>query len=200
MAKGKNIVIITITIIIIVFILVVTYNTIRQPKGYLLSLLSRSPLKEFIYYDWDVSEEHNGSVIAELKCEKKQLILKITGSGKMIDFNSSENGTAWHQMQNMTTGWYFLPDNIVFEDDVTYIGEYAFHDFSSINQIELPRALKEIGHAAFLNCSALNYIVFDGTVDDWEKVICGNNWCSGTAVSEVKCTDGIVEISNKLVQ
>ena len=174
-----------------------TYKTIRQPRGYLLSLLSRSPLKEFIYYDWDISEERDNSVKAVLKCNKSQLILKITGSGKMVDFNSAKNETAWHQMQNMTTGWYFLPDNIILEDDVTYIGEYAFHDFSSINQIKFPRSLKEIGHAAFLNCSSLNSVIYDGTTEDWEKVICGANWCAGTDISEIKCINGIVTISNK---
>ncbi|MGN1142330.1 MAG: leucine-rich repeat protein [Oliverpabstia sp.] len=192
----KNKINIIFIILFIVILVVIAYNIVRKPNGYLLSFISSSPAKRFIHYEWDISAAQDDSVKGILTYDDGLLVLKMSGSGEMVDFNDPKNISAWHQLQNMTTGWYFSPDKIIIDEDVTYIGEYAFPNFSSIDQIRLPRSLKEIAHAAFLNCSSLNCVMFNGTKEEWNEIKLGKNWCAGTAIHEIECFDGTVEIEN----
>ena len=70
---------------------------------------------------WDVSANGDGSVIA--KWTRKDKTLTISGTGKMKDWNnhSIDSIGDWHYTQYM-----YVIENVVINDGITYIGEYAF--------------------------------------------------------------------------
>ena len=66
-------------------------------------------------------------------------ILTISGSGRMKDYNSSNQ--PWHD---------FAMSEIVIEEGCTYVGSHAFHNLSyAVFNIDLPNSLQEIGDYAF---------------------------------------------------
>lgn len=73
---------------------------------------------------------------------------------------------------------------------LTSIGEYAFSN-TALESVTLPEGIKSIGEHAFSSCKSLDVINYEGTVDQWKKVVKGNSWVKeGIAVV---CSDGIVE-------
>ena len=102
-------------------------------------------------------------------------VLYLEGSGRMYDFNEHE------------APWYSLgPINAMrIDDDITYIGDYAFEDnwnfylrevdlpdslvaigdraflnWEDLTSIEIPDSVTSIGTAAFINCKSLEYVDF----------------------------------------
>lgn len=134
------------------------------------------------------------SVEAVLEWENNQFIISVSGSGEMMDFDSYESQIAWHELQDMSTGWFLQPNMVIIENGISYIGKYAFSDYSLLKQINLPHSLEKIGNYAFLNCIALNKVVYDGTIEEWNMIICEDGWKDGSAIKEIKCIDGIQQI------
>lgn len=174
---------------------IIVYKVLRQPSGYLLSIVSQSTFRNFLHYEWDISDTQNGTANAVLSVEDEALTIRISGNGRMVDFIETKKRTAWHSLQNMNTGWYFNLEKIVIEDGVTYIGKYAFPDFCSVTEITLPKSLEKIGCGAFLNCTSLSYINYSGKVEEWDLIECGDECFTGTKVSKIVCKDGIVVLN-----
>ena len=80
-------------------------------------------------------------------------------------------------------------------DGLVSIGNYAFSGCSSLGSITLPKTLSSIGNNAFYWCVNLKTVNFEGTVEQWNMVTKGSNWYSGSALSEVVCSNGTVKIS-----
>lgn len=80
-------------------------------------------------------------------------------------------------------------------DGLVSIGNYAFSGCSSLGSITLPKTLISIGTNAFYWCVNLKTVNFEGTVEQWNMVTKGSNWYSGSALSEVVCSNGTVKIS-----
>ena len=66
-------------------------------------------------------------------------MLKITGSGKMADYNA--HGTPWRDLEKSIT-------RLELSDDITRIGDYAFF-CCNLSDINLPKGLTSIGYEAF---------------------------------------------------
>ncbi len=73
--------------------------------------------------------------------------LMINGSGNMSNY-SLNNTAPWYEYRSKCT-------NIVFSDDITSIGSYAFQGFSEIKSIKLPDKLTTINQYAFTGCYGL---------------------------------------------
>ena len=74
--------------------------------------------------------------------------LVITGSGRMFDYSIDDYQYApWYEERLKIT-------SIEIDDNVTYIGNYAFYMCNKITdeKTELPEKLEEIGEGAFKNC------------------------------------------------
>ncbi len=78
---------------------------------------------------------------------------------------------------------------------VEKIGKEAFlqntwnnKKYDNLTTVYLPNTIDEIGEKAFYDCSNLNYIHFNGTVDDWKKITLGDKWINREYKS---ITDGI---------
>lgn len=70
--------------------------------------------------------------------------------------------------------------------NVETIGAQAFANCIAIKSIELPKTLTSVGMGAFRNCTA--EITYDGTVEEWEKVILGGDDYNPDVT--VICSDG----------
>ena len=110
-------------------------------------------------------------VISEQKCGNDCCwkidgdTLTITGSGKMSDYNTTDNWAPWHSAENFTqvknvvidgltsVGSYAFWDTsitkLTMSDTVTDIGGYAFAWSTSLADIKLSDSLKNLGRGAF---------------------------------------------------
>ena len=74
----------------------------------------------------------------------------ISGKGSMYDYSSSSNAP-WYSSRASIT-------NVVINDGVTSIGNYAFYWCSSLSSITIPDSVTTIGNYAFEDCSYLTNI------------------------------------------
>ena len=69
-----------------------------------------------------------------------------------------------------------LQGDIVINEGVTQIGNWAFKDCSNITSVSIPSTVTEIKSKAFENCKALKTININMTEEEWNKVTKGSNW------------------------
>ena len=54
--------------------------------------------------------------------------------------------------------------NVIIQDDVTSICEYAFYDCTSLTSITIPNSMIEIGYETFYGCTSLTSITIPNSV------------------------------------
>ncbi len=86
---------------------------------------------------WDISENGDGSVIAKWTLNDKTL--RISGNGKMKDWINYEEED-WHNSKYTN-----IIENVVIEDGVTSIGDWAFSECSNLIDIKISERVTEIG-------------------------------------------------------
>ena len=74
------------------------------------------------------------------------------------------------------------------------IGNSSFAYCRNLERIVLPKSLKVIGDEAFLLCSSLSDIRFEGTKEEWNNIVKGKDWSYGVSALCVQCKDGDVSI------
>ncbi|MGN0460366.1 MAG: leucine-rich repeat protein [Ruminococcus sp.] len=77
--------------------------------------------------------------------------LTISGNGKMYDYNEDDYFPSW-------CGCGVI-ENVVIENGVTYIGEYAFYNCINLKKVSIPSTVKEIARGALKECEGLSGIV-----------------------------------------
>ena len=75
--------------------------------------------------------------------------LTFSGSGRMKDY-SATNPAPWASCGGIS--------KVIFDDNMTYIGDYAFYNISKLCIANLPQELTEIGDYAFYNCDSLSNV------------------------------------------
>ena len=82
--------------------------------------------------------------------------------------------------------------SVIIPDGLTRINGYVFNGCSSMTSVTIPNSVTQIGHYAFYNCDSLTSIYFEGTMEQWEAVLCeSNDWIGAAEGSRtVYCTDG----------
>ncbi len=78
-------------------------------------------------------------------------------------------------------------------DALISIGSEAFLGCASLLEMSLPVGIEEIGSSAFSG-SGLTTISYEGTRAAWGLVKKASDWAEGSSITEVACTDGILEI------
>ncbi len=81
--------------------------------------------------------------------------LTISGIGAME--NVAYNEYPWHE-------YWLEVDNIIIEEGVTTIGDYAFYDEYRFKNITIPNTVTSIGYAAFYDCNYFKSITIPSSV------------------------------------
>ncbi len=126
---------------------------------------------------------------------------EITGTGDMYNYDV--------ESQPYPTNAYVVK----LDDNITFIGNYAFYNFTNITEINIPNKVTEIGYDAFKNCSSLLSVeipesvtiigssAFEGCTN-LQSVTLPNNlqniyywtFCMCKNLKELKINDGVKEI------
>ena len=72
--------------------------------------------------------------------------LTISGKGNMTSW--FRDNTPWYTHRNIIT-------NVVIDNGVTRIGNYAFYNCSNLANIAIPNGVTSIGDSTYYNCSSL---------------------------------------------
>lgn len=179
----------TIAAVILIMILV-----FREPSAGVLPLISKTPLRYFVQYEWDISRTRDHPVTAVMTWKKEGYCIRISGEGEMVDFSSKEKRIGWYELQMMVTGWQFRLNEVQIQENVFNVGKYAFLDFPSLKKVTLPSSIQRIESYAFMNCTSLNSIVFKGTAKEWESIKKEKDWAVGSGITSIKCIDSTINI------
>jgi hypothetical protein len=79
-------------------------------------------------------------------------------------------------------------------DDMTVIQSSTFASCSSLRSVTIPSAVTNIQNDAFSGCTALTTIIFEGTVEQWNKIVFGQYWRTHVPATEVICSNGTVTL------
>ena len=81
--------------------------------------------------------------------------LTISGQGAMADFLDEGDFSLWRE-----GSYKYTINEVIIEDGVTRIGNYAFADCWYLSSITIPSSVTSIGEYAFYNCKTLTSIEF----------------------------------------
>lgn len=83
--------------------------------------------------------------------------------------------------------------SITLASNITKIESCAFSGCSRLYFVQIPASVTQIGDDVFLDCPALEYIVFGGTAEQWNLIEKGSNWDKSSGNYVVICSDGVIE-------
>jgi len=111
--------------------------------------------------------------------------LRIYGSGKMLDYYSSDYSPAVKPWINWEV------ETLKIESGVTYVGDYAFYGMRSITKVTLADSVEEIGDGAFELCTGLKNVTMPAKL---KKL--GQSAFFRTSISSVVLAEGLTKISD----
>ena len=135
------------------------------------------------------------STVGKLLTRGSYTVGKISTGGSytqtQIILDLSESSITYVPFQ----AFYGTPrlEEVILPKTVTAILDYAFND-TAIKSITIPASVTFIGDGAFGWDDDLNAIEFEGTKEQWNAVTLGDDWNLEIHASEVKCSDGFVEL------
>jgi len=80
-------------------------------------------------------------------------LLTLSGTGKMFDYES--DNVPWKDSRDSIK-------TLQVDDGITYIGNYAFSDCTSLKEVKLADSVTSIGSYSFIRCSSLKSIPIGG--------------------------------------
>ena len=97
-------------------------------------------------------------------------VLTISGTGPMANYFAFNNTAPWYSVVSKIT-------DVVIEEGVTEIGEYAFTDMRSLERVSIPASLQSIHYQGFNNCGRLRD-VYITDLNAWMGID-GVSWLTG---------------------
>ena len=79
------------------------------------------------------------------------------------------------------------------------VGVDCFDGLKSLKKVVIPNNVKYILPNAFENCTALESIEYEGTIEEWRNIDVSDTALTNTSVKRVFCSDGIVELFNNQI-
>ena len=67
---------------------------------------------------------------------------------------------------------------------------HSLFSISKLKKITIPKSVKKIENFAFSHCSELDTVCYEGSMNDWNKVIKEEYWNNESHRFVVKCSDG----------
>ena len=83
--------------------------------------------------------------------------LILTGYGRMYSYDNDYHISPWRRFSDRIY-------KIVLDDQITYIGDYAFSFLPYVSSVEMPQNLEWISYAAFANCPNLSSVLIPSQV------------------------------------
>ena len=93
-------------------------------------------------------------------------------------------------------------ESIRIPDGVPVLALQALSYCDRLSTVYLPKSIKTIEKAAFLDCVSLSEIIYDGTLEEWSRVVLEPVWFTNgenylRSQVTVKCADGEVIMKYK---
>ena len=103
-----------------------------------------------------------------------------------IEFDgSSSNPMKYAENFYMRNGSeYDLITELEIPETVTSIGDDQFYGFKDLVSITIPSSVTSIGFSAFYDCSSLQDVYYNGTIEDWCKIKFGGWYANPMAYAE----------------
>ncbi len=115
-------------------------------------------------------------------------VLTISGSGDMTEYRHFSN-TPWYRQKDTIT-------EVVVENGVTSIGDYAFYLCNSIESVDLPDGLLKIGNYAFSRCPLLNQVSIPSGLTELENG--AFSYCP--SLESITIPSGVTRISDRVFE
>lgn len=109
---------------------------------------------------------------------EKDNVTSLTVSGSIINVDMFAFGQ-----------WQGLKE-VVIMDGVESLDYASFYNCYSLVSIRIPKSVKSIGAWTLAYCYKLEAIYFGGTVNEWNAIEKGADWCKGSSKMVVYCSDG----------
>ena len=79
-------------------------------------------------------------------------------------------------------------------EGLTTIDQYAFQNCTALPSFTIPASVRTLGDGVFEGCANLRTLYYDGTMAKWETMTKGEGWNTGTKLTQVICSDGVVDL------
>ena len=116
----------------------------------------------------------------------KDGVLTVSGEGEMPNW-STKDASPFTEKAN-------LIEEIVIEDGIENIGEYAFAQCRSLTSVEIAQSVTEIGEGAFYSCSDLEEIYLPESVEE----IWANAFMNCNSLKSINIPEGVEYIPERL--
>ena len=130
-----------------------------------------------------ISSNHSGTCGDNLEWTFSGGTLTISGEGAMDDCDYDYSTAPWSELDI---------NEIVVEDGVTSIGDYAFYDCDSLTSVAIPDSVTSIGDRAFYFCTSLTSVAIPDSVTsigEWAFSDC-------TSLTSVAIPDSVTSIGD----
>ena len=105
-------------------------------------------------------------IMNTINFDVKDGVMTFTGKGGILRPEENVDGE-WYQYKDEVT-------KLVFDEGITFIGDFAFMNFEHVTEISFPAGLKGIGQQAFYGCSSLTEVVLPDEISFFDSEIFGN--------------------------
>ena len=122
--------------------------------------------------------------------DKTSGTLTISGTGKMYDYDLSEDYSFWDLDRELVESYNTCIEKIIINSGVTTIGEYAFTELWNLSNVLIPDSVTKIGQDAFACCHSLKSIYIPDSVT--YIGLCAFEHCE--SLSEIHLSKNLTEI------
>lgn len=124
-------------------------------KNFVIVILNVTLMSTLICFPVRASSGQTGSISWKLV----NGVLTISGRGSMPDYFGSNDLAPWYDKRQEIT-------SVIIEDGITYVGESAFFECTSLTNVTIANSVKAIGPLAFLKCRKLKDVVLSNKLTE----------------------------------
>ena len=85
-------------------------------------------------------------------------------------------------------------ESITISNNITSLNKYTFYYCTSLKNITIPDSVTNINRDVFYGCSSLTDIIYKGTTTQWNAISKNSDWNEYCSVTQITCSDGIVNL------
>lgn len=85
-------------------------------------------------------------------------------------------------------------EHITLSSNIEEIRTQSFMFCEKLQSLTLPASVIYIGSDVFRGCDSLKQLEYEGSEEDWEKILKQDDWYSGSSIKSVICNDNKTKI------